>query len=55
MGGKRQKTVAGLKLKKVRRVSIKMSESMGIIHSGVLTPVTAISLWNFFFIYTMLK
>lgn len=49
----RDKTVAGLKLKTVKKVPVKMSKPMDIIHSGVLTPVIAISLCNFFFnIYT---
>lgn len=51
----KEKTVAGLKLKTVKKVPVKMSKPMDITHSGVLTPVIAISLCNFFFflnIYT---
>lgn len=51
MGRKRQKTAASPKLKTVRRVSIKMSKSMDIIHSGAETSVIATSLCNLFVLF----
>lgn len=50
--GREKKTITGLKLKAVRRVSSNKGNPMDIIHSNVLTPVIAKPLCSFLCTHT---